>query len=377
MSAAATPQVDPSQLPPPPAGYTLDAGVQPGSQATLEDPANTYLYTTPEGIPVYAAKPRPPGAPILEPAPNAVPPQRAPDQWFANPPLDFGAHQAVSGYSSALAGVDHLAAVTSGLMDVAAQKIADLTGTEKGGVFEHISNWAQDRQRKFEQQAAETRGTDTSLGGAMIRSAASAATSLPVYAAAGSLGGAVKGFSLLGALENADQGWKAAVMGAGEGALMGKFYKTIDPLGRAIKIPLASIANYLGLRAQGADVETAASNAFTAGAMAGLAPGTKTIGEVARGLRPRFESNLPPVQQQAVDYLKQEGIPLTAGQQTGSKVLRGAEASVGHMPIGAQYAEEFGTGQAEAIKGLSSRLAEQAYPTRSHHTRPARKPRWP
>ncbi len=76
-----------------------------------------------------------------------------------------------------------------------------------------------------------------------------------------------------------------------------------------------------------------------------------------------FESKLPPVQQQAIDYLKQEGIPLTAGQQTGSKVLRGAEASVGHMPIGAQYAEEFGTGQAEAIKGLSSRLAEQAYPT--------------
>jgi ddrB-like ParB superfamily domain len=332
----------------------------PADAKIVEDPNAELLYRTPEGVPVYA-KPRPPGAPILQTA--AQPSKQPPDQWFTNPALDFGAHQAVSGYSGALAGVDHLAAVTSGLMDVAAQKIADLTGTEKGGVFEHISNWAQDRQRKFEQQAAETRGTDTSLPGAIIRSAAGAATSFPVYAAAGTLGGAVKGFALLSALENADQGWKAALMGAGEGALMGKFYQTIDPLGRAIKVPLASIANYFTLRAQGADPETAASNALTAGGMAGLTPGTKTAEQVARGLRPGFESNLPPVQQQAIDYLRSEGVPLTAGQQTGSKFLRGTEASVGHMPIGAQYAEEFGTGQAEAIKGLSGRLAEQAYPT--------------
>lgn len=76
-----------------------------------------------------------------------------------------------------------------------------------------------------------------------------------------------------------------------------------------------------------------------------------------------FESKLPPVQQEAVNFLKQEGVPLRAGQLTGNKYLQALEASTAHYPIGSQLAEEFSTGQSQELHNLSGRLAEQAYPT--------------
>ena len=324
MSAAATPQIDPSQLPPPPAGYTLDthpvapspqvatqgttpdtstlppppagytldAGVQSGSQATLEDPSNVYLYTTPEGTPVYGR------SPTVQPQGDAV-------QRFGKGAWDYS----LGGFLQLLKGVGSLAS-----QGFTRPGLPPDPNSEAGQMLQQIIESHADQYAKAKD--ALSKGNYVEAFGHSL------ATALP----------------LLGP------------MSAHIGETFGGTEPVFDKYGNVV------------VQGQAPDIAQGLGQMFGLG-LSELAP--RVAPRVAPKLVPNvgFVSDLPPVQQSAIDYLRSEGVPLTAGQQTGSKFLRGAEASVGHMPIGAQYAEEFGTGQTEAIKGLSGRLAEQAYPT--------------
>jgi hypothetical protein len=79
-------------------------------------------------------------------------------------------------------------------------------------------------------------------------------------------------------------------------------------------------------------------------------------------LRP-FASKLPAIQQEALGYLQREGVPLRAGQLTGSRFLQANEATAAHEPFSSQAAEAHAVQQAEALQRVAGRLGEQAYPT--------------
>ena len=262
--------------------------VQGGSSGVLEDPSNVYLYTTPEGTPVYGR------SPTVQPQGDAV-------QRFGKGAWDYS----LGGFFQLLK---------------AAGSLASQGFTRPGLPPDPNSAAGQMLQGLIESHADQYQKAKDALsqGNYVEAFGHSLATALPLI----------------------------GPMSAHIGETFGGTEPVFDKYGNVV-VP-----------GQAPDIAQGLGQMFGLG-LSELTP------RVAPKLVPNlgFESKLPPVQQQAIDYLKQEGVPLTAGQQTGSKFLRGTEQSVGHMPIGAQYAEEFGTGQAEAIKGLSSRLAEQAYPT--------------
>ena len=380
-----TPQgSDSSQLPPPPAGYRL---ADDATAPQLPPPPAGYKVTdesqplreqvTSTFTPLYA-EPRPPGAPVYQVAPASQPQQPAPaggpDLGRFGQYAQFG-RQLASGYYTGLGALDHLIGNISSMAD-AASNIPSLTGVPKLDIYKHIENWARGQQQYREQQAAEMSGGQDNLPAKLVRGTAAAVTGLPVMLAATALGGPVAGFGVLGGLENLDQGFKATLMGATEGALAGKFYQFVGPLGRPVKVPLVGLANYFQLRADGADPETAFSNAVTPALMSGMEPGTVPARETGaflkESLTPRLPESLPeslrpkstlnPVQQQASDYALEQGIPRTAGQITGNRYLQALEASSAHTPLGAPAAQEFGEGTQQALVRKAGELAGEVQP---------------
>lgn len=312
-----------------------------------------------KGVPVYQGAPQ---APAQEPAPMT--PTEA---LITNPIKQLGAGLMLGGPAAA----NKLTANVAGLLDAAASHIATMTGTEKGGLFKQIEQWAREQQQAQEQQAGELSGGRQDLASQLYRSGASAAAALPTMAVAGSVAGPVAGLGALGALENADQGAGAMTKAALENALTGGAMTVMGPASRPIRIVGSAAMTYASLRLQGVDHETALANALTMGGMSGQHGGGKTTTEILKDavapgtpLRPGFtvaKSTLNPTQQAAVDYLREQGVPLTAGQQTGNKYLTAVEATTAHTPLGAQKAREFHAGTETALRDLAGELAGQAH----------------
>ncbi len=369
--------VDPSEVKPampggallryPPAAGAGDIEVDPSQISTIYDPAKAAAAQAalergpevrPEGAPLYQVAPRPENT---EP-----PPMTAGEALFANPVKQVGA-----GLLSGAAAANRLTANTFHLFDTAASKIAAITGTDKGGIFKQLEDWAREQQKGQEQQAAELAGGRQDLPSQLFRTGSSAVASLPTYAAATELGGPMLGMAGLGALETADQGPKAMLEAAAQNALGGKALEVMGPASRPIRLFGAGAMTYAQLRLQGVDHETALANAMTMGGMAGMHPGGKTAGEIMRDaaapgapLRPEWSiarSTLNPTQQAAVDYLRDQGVPLTAGQQTGNRYLTAVEATTAHTPLGSQKAREFHAGTEGALRDLAGELAGQAH----------------
>jgi hypothetical protein len=280
----------------------------------------------------------------------------------------------------AASNLDHLTANALHLLDVGAQVVSKATGVAPGGFFANLENWARQRQQDTEQLAGdvaggEPKGTISNIA----RTLSGIAFNLPVAAGAAAVSGPVLGMAQLGALENADQGLGSMVEGTLEGGLQGGVLHVLGPGNRLVRFVGNAAVTYANAIAHGADKATAFENAATMGAVGaipGNAPGGGlgfrgtaknipwNIVEGARGALPAFPSKLDPVKQQAIDYLGEEGVPLTAADVTGNRYLRAMEASTAHMPIGAEAAEEYrGAPRGQAMADLSGRLAEQVYPS--------------
>jgi hypothetical protein len=372
--------VDPSEVKPampggaggallryPPVAGAGDIEVDPSQVSAVYDPAKAAAAQAalergpevrPEGAPLYQVAPRPES--------TEAPPMTAGEALVTNP-----AKQVWSGVNAAAAAANRLTANTFHLFDTAASKIAAITGTDKGGIFKQLEDWAREQQKGQEQTAAEMAGGRQDLPSQLFRTGASAAASIPTYATATALGGPVGGMAALGALETADQGPKAMLEAAAQNALGGKALEVMGPASRPIRLFGAGAMTYAELRLQGVDHETALANAMTMAGMAGMHGGGKTAGEIAQDalspggtLRPQIsiaKSTLNPTQQAAVDYLRDQGVPLTAGQQTGNKFLTAVEATTAHTPLGSQKAREFHAGTESALRDLAGELAGQAH----------------
>jgi hypothetical protein len=169
---------------------------------------------------------------------------------------------------------------------------------------------------------------------------------------------------------------KNAATGAVEGLMMGGVLHVLGPAKRWIRMAGNAATVYQRLRDQGVDNETALRQALLQGGMGGMGPGEgaglremagnieKVPGMVRESLpfpaRP-LQSTLNPVQQSGVNYMLEQGVPLTASQITGNPYVKAKEAITAHQPFGAEPARRFAAGTQEAITGLSERLAGEVH----------------
>lgn len=269
----------------------------------------------------------------------------------------FGAYnefgkQVQSGYSSGMAGVDHLIANIAGMLDSSLTPQLGFGGSVGSEVYHHIGNWAREREKLLQGQAAKLAGGNQSLPAQVTRGAVSSVASLPISMAATALGGPVGGMAALGALETADQGPGNMLKGAVEGGLMGKFIHVVGPAGRMIRIPMVMGAEYIKNVAQGVDPGTALANAMNMGWLSAVGgPGEISArelpGHVRESLTPRIspllKNTLTPKEQASQDYLTQRGIQTPLSMQTGSKSAAGLEGTVQNLPGGGAFAEKMKT----------------------------------
>jgi len=351
-------------------GGTLDPGTVVQQYGGTVEEAAPYR-TTPEGMPVYridvnlpkGAFGFPSGAGVAE---GQEPPPRQPggflEEAVVNP-----ARQVASGYSSGVANMAHLGANIFGLMDTAASSISSMTGLEKGVLFQQIEDWLRQQQGAYEQQAGELAGGRKDLASQLYRGGTTALTELPVYAGAAAAGGPVGGMAMLGAIEGADQGWANQLQAAAEGALMGGALHVMGPASRPIRLTGAGAMTYAKLRLQGADNETALSNALTMGGLSAMGPGGVGIKEIARNVPemtaiPPVFPNRNPVEKAAVDYLRAQDIPIDVGTASGSKYARRLKEVVDVSPIGALISHDVEGRTTQALRRHAEELKQQATP---------------
>jgi hypothetical protein len=142
------------------------------------------------------------------------------------------------------------------------------------------------------------------------------------------LGAARAGLTLMRGATSLPQAiGRGAIEGAGYGALHGAGTATGD------------LSNRL---------EGAQAGATTGAIVGGAVP------VVARGIGAAFNKAIAPVasdpsRQAAVDILAREGVPVSAGQRTGSKALQYAESFLGDAPLAGGQATRFMGDQAEAF----------------------------
>jgi hypothetical protein len=108
------------------------------------------------------------------------------------------------------------------------------------------------------------------------------------------------------------------------------------------------------------DIPQAAGRVAGLATMTGASEVLPPAAEYA-GQRIGFRSQLNPVQQEAMNYLVSQGVPVRAGIRTGSKLLQANEATAAHMPFAHQAAEEFELGTKQATGELAERLATEAH----------------
>jgi ddrB-like ParB superfamily domain/phage-Barnase-EndoU-ColicinE5/D-RelE like nuclease1 len=271
------------------------------------------------------------------------------------------ARQVAAGFEGAAASANHLTANTFDLLDKAADGLASATGTTKGGAFKQIADWARGNQAAQEREAQQLAGGRTDLPSTLYRGGTQGLASLPTAAIAAHVGGPIAGFAALGAIQESDQGWLPALKAAAEGGLMGAALQVMGPASRPIRLTGAAAMTYAQARLDGADNNTALAQATTMGLVAGRPAGGASAREI--GLIPEFRSNLNPVQQGAVDFLRSEAVPLKAGTITGNRFLKTAEAVTASSPLGTLQASDFARATEQGLTRVAGNLAEQASPT--------------
>jgi hypothetical protein len=377
--------VDPSEVKPvapggvpflryPPVAGTGDIEVDPSQISTAYDPASAAAA---QAALERGPEVRPQGAPLFQvaskPETREPPPMTPTEALITNPAKQF-----VAPFFSAAAGANRLTANTASLLDTAISKISSMTGLAKPDLFKHVEDWAREQQKGQEQTAAELSGGRKDIPSQVFRGAGNLLFGAPApatAAAAGTLiGGPVGGAAALGALgglETADEGWKSALIAAAQNAATGGAFTVMGPASRPIRLAGSTLMTYAQLVLDGVPHDTALANALSMGAASALHGGGKTAGEIMRdatapgaALRPEWSvarSTLNPTQQAAVDYLREQGVPLTGGQQTGNKYLTAIEATTAHTPLGAQKAREFHAGTESALRDLAGELAGEAH----------------
>jgi hypothetical protein len=76
----------------------------------------------------------------------------------------------------------------------------------------------------------------------------------------------------------------------------------------------------------------------------------------------KLQSTLNPVEQGAVDFLRQKEVPLTPGTITGNKYVKALQATTQNSPLGAGAAAEFNRGTEAGITRVAGDLAAEAHP---------------
>lgn len=122
------------------------------------------------------------------------------------------------------------------LLDRAAGRLAEMTGTTKGGAFARLEQFFREDQRAA-QSRAETlgrlpagAGTGVQVGAGLYNLVGGLPVDVPKFALATTAGGPIGGFAALGALERAEEGFGGAAIGAAEGAAIGGLFRVTAPL---------------------------------------------------------------------------------------------------------------------------------------------------
>lgn len=312
------------------------------------------------------------GSIVTDPAKNVLDDPNVPDarSWgrkVLDEALVNPAKQVAAGAVGAEASANHLTANIFDLLDSMADKVASVTGTDKGGAFKAISDWARGNQAAEEKQAAQLAGGRKDLVSQLYRGGTQGVLSIPTAAVASSVAGPAAGFAALGAISESDKGWKAALQAAAEGALTGAALNVMGPGSRMIRLTGAGAMTYAQARLNGVDNTAALAQATTMAGMAGAPAGGATAGDIARNAMPdlTFKSRLNPTQQAAVDYLRTNDVPLNAGTVTGNKFLKGAQALAANSPLGAGIAADATQATEQGLTRVAGGLADQAHPNAS------------
>ncbi len=143
------------------------------------------------------------------------------------------------------------------VLDTAANRVADVTGFEKGGAFEKI---AQDLERASAPENIEdTEGFNAALG----RVLGGAPITIGMYAVAGKILGPVAGFAFLDALAESDEGAKKSIIAGFRGATFGGVLKGAHILSKGQRV--TGLAGIGALTTEGTPEERAASALLFAG----------------------------------------------------------------------------------------------------------------
>lgn len=318
----------------------------------LDNPGNRFAYKTAEGVPVYLA----PGQ----------------SGSFTEEAIKNPIRQAAAGVYGASAEANHLTANIFSLLDQAAGHVANLTGTQKGGLFKNIEEWARNAQQSQEHTAALYAGDRKDFASQLYRGMTQGILQIPEYGVAAAAGGPVAGFAGLGAIRESDQGWGAALKAAAEGALMGGALEVMGPASRPIRLTGAAAMTYVQARMKGADHTTALAQATTMGALNAQRPGGATLREMLperpiRVIPPLFE-NPNPTEQAAYDYMREAGVAPNAGAATGAPFIKFGQKAADTSPVGAIVGGNAQRQTTAAIRGRATDLVARATPQVSPDT---------
>lgn len=147
---------------------------------------------------------------------------------------------------------------------------------------------------------------------------------------------------------------------AGTAPVMDKYGNVIKP-GQAPDIPQA-IGQIIGLGGSMAAPHVVSAVRGAAGATVG-ADIASPSGVADAGGGGVVSSRLNPTQQAAVDYLRENNVPLNAGTVTGNKFLKGAQALAQNQPLGAGVAAQAARATEQGLTRVAGDLADQAHPT--------------
>lgn len=337
----------------------------------------------------YAALAKQAGAVSSTPAPKSFG-QELLDEAVINP-----AKQVASGFTAASATANRLTANTAHILDALHGVVSKASNLPKTGVFKAIEDWARENQHQQEETAQDLSGGRQDLASQIYRGTTQGVAEAPQYIIAGKVLGPTGGMAALGGLRESDKGWWEALKSAAEGAAMGQALEVMGPAKRWVRLAGAAAMTYAQARLQGADNTSALAQATTMGLMSAhgepaqpgksLAKPSEPLKEPAivrpvraagrlagSGVRkaggaiadaiPPVPSSLNPVQQDAVDMLRANRVPVSAGTATGNRYLKSVEALTKNSPLGSAQAAEFARGTEQGLTRVAGELANQTHP---------------
>lgn len=292
------------------------------------------------------------------------PPAQQPPQSFGEQLWQEGivnpARQVGAGFLGAAATGSRMTANVADILHQASEKIGGITGLQPGGMFGAIRDRFRQEQLGLEHEAAQLAGGRQDFASQLYRGMTQGVAELPTYAVAGTTLGPVAGMAAVGAIRESDQGWQASLKAAAEGALLGKALEVMGPASRPVRLTGAAAMTYAQARLNGADHTSALANATTMGALAGHRPGGVPLREMLPDMRPK--SNLNPVEQRAIDFLRERDVHVDVPTQSGNRFIRGAGALAANSPLGASTAAKSRASTEAGLQRVAGELMTEAYP---------------